>query len=82
MMTTIQAIPRYGVGTGQIVSADLSQGIPVSGNKRPIILKKEIFHNYNSGNDVLLKGRVLHLISLNEIKPLNEIQINVESELF
>jgi hypothetical protein len=56
-------MPFKGVGTGQVVSVDLGSGTVVSGSKEHLVFDKKINHNYNSGNDVLLKGRVLHLIS-------------------
>jgi len=82
MRILIKAYPYKGVGTGQIVSTDLAAGVKINGNKEHTILDKTVSRNFNSGNDVLLKGRVLQLISLNEIKPINGAEIRVRSDVY
>jgi hypothetical protein len=38
MKILIVAIPQHGVATGQIVSADIGEGVVVSGSKEKVVL--------------------------------------------
>jgi hypothetical protein len=52
-----------GVATGQIVSADVSDGVVVSGTKEQVILSKIVTHDYTNVHGLVqLVGKALQLV--------------------
>lgn len=64
MKILIIAGPKEGgVATGQIISADVSDGVVVSGTKEKVILSKVVNHDYtNVRGKVQLVGKALKLV--------------------